>query len=107
MPLSVSTDALWKSTKIDLGLANSLSPAFDTSMLAGLPSKNALGYYLSAAPTLKLALGHVVAVVAIFDSAIDKEMSLYFAMLTGRYVEDRYFNRQAHLAGTVGIALNL
>jgi hypothetical protein len=221
MPLSESTEALWKSTKIDLGLANALSPAFDflgafidiepiaffdialsaqaqgyfktlgygfhdmagyqsafdTSTLAHLPSKNTLGYCLSAAPTIKFALGHIVAadtfgisyfdvdgglgyfyeaeancilakkgveftnqayllfavinglmvgfndsllnvpssgyesqtvhVVTIFNSTIEKEMSLYFALLTGLYVEDRYFDRQIHLAGTVGIALSL
>ncbi|MDA8427551.1 MAG: hypothetical protein M0Z80_15600 [Treponema sp.] len=221
IPLSESGDVLWKTTKIDLGLANALSPAFDflgafvdiepiaffdialtaqtqgyfralgygfhdmagyqsafdASTLEALPSKNALGYCLQAAPTLKVALGriaasdtftisyfsvddgrgyfyeaeancilakkgvelsnqayllfavregfmlglndsllrvpssgyesHLVHAVAVFDSAIGKGMSLYFAMLTGLYVEDRYFDRQVHLAGTVGLALDL
>jgi hypothetical protein len=223
IPLSRSADPLWKATKIDLGLANALSPAFDflgafvdiepiaffdialsaqaqsyfkalgygfhdiagyqsafdASTLEDLPSKNTLGYCLSAAPTLKVALGRIVAsdtfsisyfdvdvddgqgyfyeaeancilakkgvelanqaylllavgdslmlgfndsllrvpssgyesqavhAVAVFDSTIGKDMSLYFALLTGLYVEDRYFDRQVHLAGTVGLALDL
>ncbi len=101
MPLIDKPGILWESTKIDLGLTNALSPAydffggfvdirpiaifdlaltaqvagyysalgygfhdlsgydaaFDSGSLSSLPSKNAAGYVLSAAPTLQFALG--------------------------------------------------
>ena len=100
MPLIKKSGILWESTKIDIGMAHSLSPAydfigayldiepiaifdiafstqfagyydglgygfhdlsgydasFDSTALKSLPSKNATGYILSAAPTLKFAL---------------------------------------------------
>ncbi|MDA8427405.1 MAG: hypothetical protein M0Z80_14860 [Treponema sp.] len=101
LPLVEKEGILWESTKIDIGMANSLSPAydfigayldiepiaifdiafaaqfagyydglgygfhdlsgygasFDSAALNSLPSKNATGYLLSAAPTLKFAFG--------------------------------------------------
>ncbi len=101
MPLVEKEGALWESTKMDIGMTNSLSPAydfvgayldiepiaifdlaltaqfagyydelgygfhdlsgydapFDSAALTSLPSKNATGYILSAAPTLKWAFG--------------------------------------------------
>jgi hypothetical protein len=101
LPLVKKEGILWESTKIDVGIKNSLSPAFDfigpfidiepiaifdlalAAQFAGyfdalgygfhelsgygdgfdaealddLPAKNAGGFFLSAAPTLKFALG--------------------------------------------------
>ena len=103
-PLVRADGILWESTKIDLGVQNSLSPAydmlgvyidiapiaifdlalsaqavgyyngfgfgfydlsgyssgFDSASLEALPSRNAMGYVFSAAPTLKLAFGPIV-----------------------------------------------
>jgi len=103
VPLSKEGGILWESTKVDLGIENSLSPAFDfvgafvdiepiavfdlalraqfagyydalgygfrdlegydsdydASALDSIDSRNAAGFFLSAAPTLKFALGHV------------------------------------------------
>jgi hypothetical protein len=104
VPLIKREGILWESTKVDVGLKNNLSPAFDligafvdiepialfdlalsaqfagyfsalgfgfrdlpgydasfdTSALDAIPGKNAAGYLLSAAPTLKFALGSFV-----------------------------------------------
>jgi hypothetical protein len=104
LPLVKADGVLWESTKIDLGVQNGLSPAydmlgvyidiapiaifdlalsaqavgyynglgfgfydlsgyssgFDSSSLGALPSRNAMGYVLSAAPTLKFAYGPIV-----------------------------------------------
>lgn len=101
VPLIAKKGILWESTKIDVGIANNLSPAydfagvcldiepiaifdfalaaqfagyynglgygfldlsgygaaFDSAALDSLPSKNATGFLLSAAPTFKFALG--------------------------------------------------
>lgn len=101
LPLIQKEGLLWESTKIDVGIKNNLSPAFDfvgpfidiepiaifdlalsaqftgyysalgfgfrdlagydapfsTSALDAVPSRNAGGYLLSAAPTLKFAVG--------------------------------------------------
>lgn len=103
-PIIHKPGILWESAKVDVGIKNSLSPAFDffgayvdiepiaifdiafsaqvagyyksfgfgfrdlagydsafdSSSIASLPSKNAIGYLLSAAPTLKFALGPIV-----------------------------------------------
>ena len=104
LPLVTADGILWESTKIDLGVQNNLSPAydmlgvyidiapiaifdlalsaqavgyyngfgfgfydlsgysseFDSAALDALPSRNAMGYVLSAAPTLKFAYGPIV-----------------------------------------------
>ncbi|MGA2545579.1 MAG: hypothetical protein ABSF43_03445 [Rectinemataceae bacterium] len=101
MPLDIGKGVLWESAKIDAGLGNELSPAydfigafvdaepiaifdlavsakfagyysglgygfhdlagysaaFDTNTLDSLSSKNAIGYIVSVAPTLKFAFG--------------------------------------------------
>lgn len=101
LPLIQKEGILWESTKIDAGIKNNLSPAFDfvgpfidiepiavfdlalsaqfagyysglgfgfrdlagydagfdSSALDSIPGRNAGGYFLSAAPTLKFALG--------------------------------------------------
>jgi hypothetical protein len=101
LPLVKKEGILWESTKIDAGITNSLSPAydfvgpfidiepiavfdlalsaqlagyysglgfgfrdlsgydagFDSSALDSIPERNAGGYFLSAAPTLKFAVG--------------------------------------------------
>jgi hypothetical protein len=103
-PLVKKEGILWESTKVDIGLKNNLSPAFDlvgafidiepiavfdlalsaqfvgyfsalgfgfrdlpgygasfdASALDAIPDKNAAGYLLSVAPTLKFALGSFV-----------------------------------------------
>jgi len=103
VPLNKGGGILWESTKVDVGIENSLSPAYDfigafvdvepiavfdlelkaqfagyfdalgygfrdlegygsdydASALDSIDSRNAAGCFLSAAPTLKFALGHV------------------------------------------------
>jgi hypothetical protein len=103
VPLGKRGGILWESTKVDVGIENSLSPAFDfvgafvdiepiavfdlalharfagyydalgygfrdlagydsdydSSALDSIDARNAAGCFLSAAPTLKFALGHV------------------------------------------------
>jgi hypothetical protein len=102
IPLVKKEGILWESTKVDVGIMNDLSPAYDfpgafidiepiavfdlelkalftgyysalgfgfheiagygsdfsQSAQAALPSKSTTGYFLTAAPTLKFALGH-------------------------------------------------
>jgi len=221
IPLIEKEGILWESTKIDVGVKNSLSPAydmfgafvdiepiavfdlalsaqaigyfdalgygfrdmadydaaFDDAALEAVPDRSAFGVLLTAAPTLKAAVGpfavmdtlylnyfnvdggegyfleafgncvlkkqdvelfndayalytfdfglmaglndsilyvpgsgyisHCLQAVGVYSKALSDTLSLYAALTAGAYIEDRYYEGKARVAGQVGVTLTL
>jgi hypothetical protein len=149
LPFVQQEGMLWESTKVEVGMQNNLSPAydmlgayidispiaifdlalsvqaigyfnglgfgfyglggysaaFDGDALKALPSKNALGYTLSVAPTLKFALGPLVMLdtFSLTYYSVDDESGFFYERVGNCVLakNDIELQNQAYLLATV------